>query len=150
VNHPAEISPFHLAIPVNNLVVAAAFYETVLGCTRGRESADWVDLNFFGHQVVLHRINSGGVVDAAVNRVDSESIPVPHFGVVLDIAAFDALADRVRSAGEGFKLSPTTRFEGRVGEQRTFFLQDPCGNCLEFKAFAHPEMLFEKDLAFYE
>jgi len=150
VSQPVEISPFHLAIPVNNLIVAAAFYESVLGCTRGRESADWIDLNFFGHQVVLHYVASERVLGAAVNLVDSEHIPVPHFGVVLDVAAFEALAERVRSAGEEFRISPTTRFEGRVGEQRTFFLEDPCGNCLEFKAFAYPEMLFEKDLALYE
>ena len=150
MSQPVEISPFHLAIPVNNLIAAAAFYESVLGCTRGRESADWIDLDFFGHQVVLHCVASERVLGAAVNRVDSEHIPVPHFGVVLDVAAFDALAERVRSAGEEFRISPTTRFEGRVGEQRTFFLEDPCGNCLEFKAFAHPEMLFEKDLALYE
>ena len=145
-----SIPPFHLAIPVDNLVAAARFYESVLGCTRGRESADWIDLNFFGHQVVLHRVDSHREVDAAMNRVDSENIPVPHFGVVLDTAAFDVLAERVRSVGAAFTIEPTTRFEGRAGEQRTFFLRDPSGNCLEFKAFARADMLFEKDTAIYQ
>lgn len=150
MSQPTLLAPFHLAIPVDNLVTAAAFYELVLGCTRGRESADWIDLNFFGHQVVLHRVDSETPQDALINEVDSESIPVPHFGVVLDASAFESLAERVRSSGEGFRIAPTTRFAGRVGEQRTFFLQDPSGNCLEFKAFSHPEMLFEKDLSLYE
>lgn len=142
--------PFHLAVPVNDLVSAVAFYEEVLGCTRGRESVDWIDLNFFGHQLVLHKVESVSKHATSSNEVDSELIPVPHFGVVLDAVTFEALADRVEGAKMEFRIAPTTRFAGRVGEQRIFFLQDPCGNCLEFKTFSHPEMLFEKDLSSYE
>ena len=143
------LAPFHLAIPVDDLIKTAAFYEAILGCTRGRESQDWIDLNFFGHQVVLHQVDSVGPRDAAMNAVDSECIPVPHFGIVLDGATFEALAVRIDSAGVDFSIAPTTRFAGRTGEQRTFFLRDPSGNCLEFKTFADPEMLFERDRSVY-
>jgi extradiol dioxygenase family protein len=150
VSQPDLLAPFHLAIPVDDLITAAACYEGVLGCCRGRESAKWIDLNFFGHQVVLHHAASNPGREVFVNAVDSELIPVPHFGVVLDKVAFEALEDRVRSSKTNFRIAPTTRFKGRVGEQRVFFLQDPCGNCLEFKSFSDPKMLFQRDHLSYE
>ena len=144
------MSPFHLAIPVGDLVDCARFYEDVLGCRRGRESEDWIDLNFFGHQVVLHCVANHPRRDVGINDVDNEQIPVPHFGVVLDGPDFDAVAQRVEACGQAFVIAPTIRFQGRVGEQRTFFLRDPSGNCLEFKSFQNPQMLFERDLDRYE
>ena len=150
MSQPDLLAPFHLAIPVDDLITAAAFYEGVLGCCRGRESAEWIDLNFFGHQVVLHHATKNPGREAFVNPVDSELIPVPHFGVVLDHVAFEALENRVRSSKTDFRIAPTTRFKGRIGEQRVFFLQDPCGNCLEFKSFSDPKMLFQRDRSSYE
>jgi extradiol dioxygenase family protein len=132
--------------------VTAAFYEGVLGCTRGRESTAWIDLSLFGHQLVLHQVEGRDphCHDQPSNPVDGEDVPVPHFGVVLEWDAFAALVSRIQEAGAGFVIGPTTRFEGRAGEQRTCFLRDPSGNCLEFKTFKDPTMLFARDLDKYE
>ena len=148
----STLSPFHLAIPVSDLLETVAFYESVLGCTRGRESAAWIDLSLFGHQLVLHQVerhDSPGH-DQPTNPVDGEDVPVPHFGVVLEWDAFAALVSRIQEVGTGFVIGPTTRFEGHAGEQRTCFLRDPSGNCLEFKTFKDPSMLFARDLEKYE
>ena len=142
------LSPFHLAIPVSDLQTSLIFYEDMLGCGRGRESADWVDLNFYGHQLVLHRVTTTEGPSAS-NPVDGEQVPVPHFGVVLPWPDFESLAEQLASRGAVFEIPPTTRFAGRVGEQRTFFLTDPSGNCLEFKAFRDPNRLFASDLEAY-
>ena len=142
------LSPFHLAIPVSDLQASLIFYEDMLGCGRGRESADWVDLNFYGHQLVLHRVTTTEGPSAS-NPVDGEQVPVPHFGVVLPWPDFESLAEQLASRGAVFEIPPTTRFAGRVGEQRTFFLRDPSGNCLEFKAFRDPSRLFASDLEAY-
>ncbi len=148
----SSLSPFHLAIPVSDLNVTAAFYEGVLGCTRGRESTAWIDLSLFGHQLVLHQVEQHDrhTHDQPTNPVDGEDVPVPHFGVVLEWDAFAALVSRIQEVGTGFVIGPTTRFEGRAGEQRTCFLRDPSGNCLEFKTFKDPSMLFTRDLEKYE
>ena len=148
----STLSPFHLAIPVSDLLETASFYEDVLGCTRGRESAAWIDLNLFGHQLVLHQVTRRDPQghDQPTNPVDGEDVPVPHFGVVLEWDAFAALVARLHEVGTGFVIAPTTRFEGRAGEQRTCFLRDPSGNCLEFKTFKDPSMLFARDLDKYE
>jgi uncharacterized protein len=143
------LSPFHLAIPVSNLQASLMFYEDLLGCGRGRESADWVDLNFYGHQLVLHRVTTPEGHSVS-NPVDGEQVPVPHFGVVLPWPDFESLAEQLVSQGAVFEIPPTTRFAGRVGEQRTFFLRDPSGNCLEFKAFREPRRLFAADLEAYQ
>jgi extradiol dioxygenase family protein len=142
------LSPFHLAIPVSDLQTSLIFYEDMLGCGRGRESADWVDLNFYGHQLVLHRVTTTEGPSAS-NPVDGEQVPVPHFGVVLPWPDFESLAEQLASRGAVFEIPPTTRFAGRVGEQRTFFLTDPSGNCIEFKAFRDPNRLFASDLEAY-
>ena len=142
------LSPFHLAIPVSDLQTSLIFYEDMLGCGRGRESADWVDLNFYGHQLVLHRVTTTEGPSAS-NPVDGEQVPVPHFGVVLPWPDFESLAEQLASRGAVFEIPPTTRFAGRLGEQRTFFLTDPSGNCLEFKAFRDPSRLFAADLEAY-
>ena len=142
------LSPFHLAIPVSDLQTSLIFYEDMLGCGRGRESADWVDLNFYGHQLVLHRVTTTEGPSAS-NPVDGEQVPVPHFGVVLPWPDFESLAEQLASRGAVFEIPPTTRFAGRVGEQRTFFLTDPSGNCIEFKAFRDPNRLFVSDLEAY-
>jgi hypothetical protein len=148
VTTTGALSPFHLAIPVSDLQISVIFYEDMLGCGRGRESADWVDLNFYGHQLVLHRVTPPEGPSAS-NPVDGEQIPVPHFGVVLPWPDFESLAEQLASKGLVFEIPPTTRFAGRVGEQRTFFLRDPSGNCLEFKAFRDPSRLFAADLEAY-
>ena len=142
------LSPFHLAIPVRDLQAALMFYEQVLGFGRGRQSADWGDLNFYGHQLVLHQV-AAPQGPSASNPVDGEQVPVPHFGVILPWPDFEALAGRLATLGSVFEIPPTTRFAGRVGEQRTFFLRDPSGNCLEFKAFRDPSRLFSADLEAY-
>ena len=144
-----HLSPFHLAIPVRDLDETLAFYEQLLECSRGRESSDWVDLNFLGHQLVLHRGESAEYSEPATNPVDGEHVPVPHFGVVLDWEVFEALAERLAQQDCQFMIPPTTRFAGRAGEQKTCFLRDPSGNCLEFKTFRQPHRLFATDTETY-
>jgi len=129
------MTPFHLAIPVRDLAAARAFYGGVLGCPEGRSSTDWVDFDFFGHQLVCHAVASHGAGRTAHNPVDGHDVPVPHFGMVLEMPDWEALAARLRQAGTAFVIEPHVRFQGMPGEQATMFLTDPSGNALEFKAF---------------
>lgn len=133
--------PFHLAFPVHDLAAARHFYGNVLGCAEGRSSSEWVDFDLFGHQIVAHLV-VGKAAPPVTNPVDGQHVPVPHFGIVLDMDGFDALAARVADADIDFVIAPTTRFAGLVGEQRTMFFYDPSGNALEFKAFADDSQLF--------
>ena len=132
---------FHLAIPVDDLGAARAFYGGVLGCPQGRDSDTWVDWDLRGHQLVTHLAPRPA---EANNPVDGHGVPVPHFGLVLDVAAFHELAERLRAAGTAFVIEPYLRFEGQPGEQWTMFLRDPAGNALEFKAFADETQLFAR------
>ncbi len=136
------LPPFHLAFPVDDLVAARSFYGELLGCTEGRSSDEWIDFNFHGHQIVAHLSSDAG--DRASNAVDGHDVPVPHFGLVLDMESWRALADRLSAAGTEFVIEPTVRFEGEPGEQATMFLRDPAGNALEFKAMADAKQLFAK------
>ena len=132
------LTPFNLAIPVHDLAAARAFYGDVLGCAEGRSDERWVDFDLFGHQLVCHRVESAQAAPVAGgNPVDGHDVPVPHFGVVLELPDWHALADRLRAAGTGFVIEPHVRFAGQPGEQATLFLLDPSGNALEFKAFAN-------------
>jgi extradiol dioxygenase family protein len=133
---------FHLAVPVDDLAKAEAFYGGVLGLPRGRSSDTWIDWNFAGHQVVTHLVQ-GRRPDRASNPVDGHDVPVPHFGLVLSVPDFHRLAERLRGAGTTFVIEPYVRFKGEVGEQWTMFFYDPAGNPLEFKAFADESQLFK-------
>ena len=135
------LRPFHLAFPVRDLAEARGFYGGMLGCPEGRSSDEWIDFDFFGHQIVAHRAPQGDR-DAALNHVDGHGVPVPHFGVVLTLEAFDAIAERLRAAGITFEIEPYTRFRGQPGEQSTMFFRDPSGNAIEMKAFASLDNLF--------
>lgn len=132
--------PFHLAFPVDDLAAARAFYGGVIGCAEGRSSDEWIDFNFYGHQIVTHLAPETG--DRMSNPVDGHDVPVPHFGVVLSLEQWQELADRLEAAGTEFVIAPTIRFKGQPGEQATMFFRDPAGNALEFKAFADPDQLF--------
>jgi extradiol dioxygenase family protein len=136
------LSPFHLAIPVHDLAAARAFYGGLFGCPEGRSSKEWVDFDLFGHQLVAHLDHARGAQVRTTNAVDGQDVPVPHFGVVLPWQTWHDLAARLRSAGQRFVIEPGIRFQGQVGEQATFFLYDPFGNALEFKAFQDPSQLF--------
>jgi hypothetical protein len=138
--------PFHLALPVTDLGATRRFYTDVLGCETGRESDRWLDLDFFGHQLVLHRVDPAEHPAAATNPVDGHDVPAGHFGPVLDWADWEALAERLRAHGVEFVIEPYVRFAGKAGEQGTFFVRDPSGNHLEFKAFRDIGMLFARDL----
>lgn len=139
----SDLRPFHLAFPVNDLEAARAFYGTVLQCEQGREDAGWIDYNLYGHQIVTHLDPSHVHPVAVENAVDGDSVPVPHFGVVLTFEQFDVLKERLEAnAGTRWVIHPKTRFEGQAGEQRTMFLFDPAGNALEFKAFADDAQIF--------
>ena len=139
----SELRPFHLAIPVDDLAVCRRFYGELMGCPEGRSAARWVDFDFWGHQVVIHEVDDHPGM-AGRNGVDGESVPVPHFGVVLTMDAWGQLRDRLVAAGVRFEIEPTVRFAGEVGEQATMFFLDPAGNALEFKAMADPSGLFAK------
>jgi len=136
--------PFHLAFPVDDLAAARRFYGDLLGCPEGRSAEHWVDFDLHGHQIVAH-LAPGSVRNRSTNPVDGEEVPVPHFGLVLPMETWNALADRLKRAGVEFVIEPTIRFAGQPGEQATMFLFDPAGNALEFKAMADPAKLFSKD-----
>lgn len=139
----SALQPFHLAFPVDDLEQARAFYGTLLGCPEGRSAPEWVDFDFFGHQIVAH-LSPGEAGHRHTSAVDGEDVPVRHFGVVLGMAQWERLAAKLRAASTKFVIEPQIRFQGKVGEQATMFLLDPCGNALEFKAFKDIGQLFAK------
>jgi extradiol dioxygenase family protein len=138
-----KTTPFHLAIPVQNLQKCRAFYSNVLGCVEGRSSEKWVDFNFFGHQLVIHQTD---IVQPknATNPVDGKQVPIPHFGVVLEWALWEELSEKLQSQKIDFIIAPYIRFKGEVGEQATMFFLDPEENALEFKSFKDRSKIFEK------
>ena len=131
---------FHLAFPVRDLAEARRFYGDLLGCPEGRSSPEWVDFDFYGHQIVAHLCNTGGGV--ATNEVDGENVPVRHFGVILDLPAWESITRKLSAAGVSFIIEPQIRFKGLPGEQATCFFLDPSGNALELKSFADDSMVF--------
>ena len=140
------IRPFHLAIPVRDIAESRAFYGQLLGLNEGRSSDEWIDWNLYGHQLVTHlnpHLGKAGKVPVHVNGVDGMGVPVPHFGVVLTLDDWQALAQRLQGQVD-FIIEPYTRFKGEAGEQSTLFFSDPSGNALEFKAFADLNQLFAK------
>lgn len=140
-----SIRPFHLAIPVHNLEQARHFYGQVLGFAEGRSSEHWIDYDCYGHQLVVHLDEAMNADhDKANNQVDGHAVPVPHFGVVLDMSTWQDLADRLKEQGTQFAIEPYVRFKGQPGEQATMFFYDPSGNALEFKAFNDLSQLFAK------
>ena len=138
-----SLPPFHLAFPVHDLAAARHFYGDLLGCPEGRSSDEWIDFNFYGHQIVTHLVGQK-TTERPSNAVDGHDVPVPHFGAVLPIAQWQALADKLTAAGTDFIIKPYIRFKGEVGEQATMFFLDPSGNALEFKSFADLNSLFAK------
>ena len=138
-----SLTPFHLAFPVDDLEAARAFYGATLGCPEGRSSDEWIDFDFFGHQIVAH-LSPNAPGKRHANAVDGHAVPVPHFGVVLPMPTWEALAARASAAHIQFEIEPYIRFKGEVGEQATMFFYDPAGNALEFKAFADISQLFAK------
>ena len=138
-----RLFPFHLAFPVHDIAAARTFYGELLGCPEGRSADDWVDFDFYGHQIVAHLAPSE-TGEACRNAVDGHGVPVRHFGIVLPMAEWEALAARLEAAATEFVIAPYVRFRGEAGEQATMFFLDPSGNALEFKAFADPSKLFAK------
>jgi len=139
----APMPPFHLAFPVRDIAEARAFYGDLLGCPEGRSAAEWVDFNFYGHQIVAH-LAPEECGHRSTSSVDDHQVPVRHFGAVLSIPEWEALADKLRAAGTQFIIEPYIRFKGEVGEQATMFFLDPSGNAIEIKAFKNMEALFAK------
>jgi extradiol dioxygenase family protein len=137
------LRPFHLAFPVHDLGEARAFYGELLGCKEGRSDKEWVDFDFYGHQIVAHLSDQSA--PKAANTVDGDAVPVPHFGVVLAMNDWRKLAARLEEASVEFIIVPTVRFAGQRGEQATMFFCDPSGNAIEMKAFADDANLFARD-----
>lgn len=140
------LTPFHLAVQVRDIAEAREFYGTKMGFSEGRSDTNWIDYDFFGHQVVVHlnpTLGPTGKIQNWCNPVDSQSVPVPHFGVVLEVDTWKEFAERAKTFVDEFIIEPYVRFEGQPGEQHTMFFEDPSGNALEFKAFANiQEQLF--------
>ncbi|MDE8651391.1 VOC family protein [Novosphingobium album (ex Liu et al. 2023)] len=139
-----SLRPFHLAFPVHDLEAARAFWGGVIGCPEGRSSAEWIDFDFHGHQIVAHLVAGLAAPDSGANPVDGHDVPVPHFGLVLTMDEWHALADRLTTAGVAFVIPPHIRFAGQPGEQATMFFRDPSGNAIEMKAFADMGQLFAR------
>jgi extradiol dioxygenase family protein len=133
--------PFHLAFPVRDLAEARAFFAGLLGCKTGRSAPTWVDFDFFGHQISAHLCADLSSLQET-HDVDGDQVPLRHFGLILPWSEWEALAQRLRSAGARFLIEPRVRFRGRAGEQATMFIADPSGNALEFKAFRSSEQIF--------
>ena len=139
------LRPFHIALLVDDLAAARQFYRDVLGCSEGRSDTDWIDFNLFGHQLVCHRgraTMAGNAVSVQEKPVDGTPVPVPHFGVVLQMHEWHKLVDRLTAAKIDFLVGPHIRFRGQTGEQGTLFIVDPAGNALEFKGFKNLNQLF--------
>jgi extradiol dioxygenase family protein len=138
------LRPFHLAFPVHDLDAARTFWGETMGCPEGRSSDEWIDFDFFGHQIVTHLVPGSSAPEPGGNAVDGKNVPVPHFGIVLEMKDWRALADRLTAAGTAFVIEPYVRFEGQPGEQATMFFRDPSGNAIEMKAFDDLGQLFAK------
>lgn len=138
-----KTTPFHLAIPVKSLEPCRTFYRETLECEEGRSSDHWVDFNFFGHQFVIHQDSNLKKIGQVHNQVDGKSVPVPHFGVVLEWNVWESLAEKLKALNINFIIEPYIRFQGEIGEQATMFFLDPEGNALEFKAFRDQSQLFQ-------
>ena len=138
-----NLSPFHLAIPVNNIAKCKIFYKEILGCIEGRSSNNWVDFDLFGHQLVIHFQESNNK-NLHTNPVDGKDVPIPHFGVILEWENFKRFSSKLKKKGVEFIIKPYIRFEGEPGEQATMFFKDPSGNALEFKSFKDSSQIFEK------
>ncbi|MCZ6835400.1 MAG: glyoxalase [Planctomycetota bacterium] len=138
-------SPFHLAFPVADLDSTRVFYLDVLGCTAGRSGPDWIDIDFFGSQIVAHVSEAGSLPTLDSNVIDGHEVPLPHFGAVLSMEAWRVMASKLREADVDFVIEPHVRYEGMFKEQASLLLRDPSGNALEFKAFADPSRLFATD-----
>jgi len=133
--------PFHLAFPVRDLEQARQFYVEILGCKQGRASTQWIDLDFYGHQIVAH-LKPELAGEKSTNPVDGNHVPVPHFGVVLEWEQWHAFVERLKSKKIEFIIEPHIRFKEKVGEQATCFFKDPSGNAIEMKSFKDPTQLF--------
>ena len=140
----AAMPPFHLAFPVHDIAAARQFYGDLLGCPEGRSSPEWIDFNFYGHQIVAHLAPDECGRGGASSKVDDHDVPVRHFGAVLNLAQWQQLADKLKAAGTKFVIEPYVRFKGEPGEQATMFFHDPSGNAIEIKAFANLDSLFVK------
>ena len=138
-----SIPRFHIAFPVHNLESASEFYINILGCDTGRESDSWIDFNLYGHQIVAH-LSPEDCNPVNSNSVDKDDIPCRHFGVILEWSEWEALQDRIKKFEYLFLVKPKIRFKSKPGEQGTFFVNDPSGNALEFKAFKNDSMVFKK------
>ena len=138
-----NLSPFHLAIPVNNIAKCKIFYKEILGCVEGRSSDNWVDFDLFGHQLVIHFQESNNK-NLHTNPVDGKDVPIPQFGVILEWENFKRFSSKLKKKGLEFIIKPYIRFKGEPGEQATMFFKDPSGNALEFKSFKDSSQIFAK------
>jgi hypothetical protein len=136
-----NLRPFHLAFPVSNLERTLKWYTEILGCSVGRQSDKWIDFNLYGHQIVGHLADKLNLSNT--NNVDGEEVPIRHFGVILTYDKWGELVAKLKKENVNFLIKPQIRFKGIKGEQKTFFIEDPDGNALEFKAFKNDSNIFD-------
>ena len=137
-----NMKPFHLAIPVHDLEESIEFYKSIFPISFGRSAENWIDLNFYGHQLVLH-MQKDYQANEGFNYVDGDNVPFPHFGIVLSVDEFYSVTKNVEASKLDYYIKPRTRFKNTDGEQSTFFLKDPSGNFIEVKAFKNIDNLFK-------
>jgi uncharacterized protein len=126
---------FHLAIPIADVPTAKTYYCDGLGCIAGRETETAIILNFYGHQVVAHMTETP--------LTPQKGIYPRHFGLIFPVESdWDELEARVRRQELDFFVQPKQRFPGEITEHKTFFLEDPFYNLLEFKFYRHWQAVF--------
>ena len=141
--HISNLRPFHLAIPVYDINQTKDWYIKYLKCKVGRESKEWIDFNFFGHQLTAH-LTKKTELKLKSNIVDTKNIPISHFGIILKYNEWLSLSEWLIKLNTDFIINPYTRFKGKVGEQSTMFITDPSNNYLEFKSFKSDSNIFKK------
>lgn len=135
------MTPFHYAFKVKDIESTRSFYIDLLGCAAGRSTENWIDFNFFGHQLSAHVSQKFPELDYC-GIVDGINVPIPHFGCLISVDAFKTIQERLENANIHFIVAPYIRYEGKVGEQHTMFFLDNSGNPIELKAFTNPDDVF--------
>jgi len=135
------MSAFHYAFKVKDIKTTRKFYVEILGCEEGRSTETWIDFNFFENQLSAHLSDSFPKLDYC-GKVDGISVPIPHFGCLLEIDEFKKIQEKLESEKIDFIIAPQIRYEGSSGEQLTMFIFDYSGNPIEFKAFSKSNEVF--------
>ena len=130
---------FHLALPITDLSTARKFNGEVLGLEEKRSAFNWIDFDFFWHQLSLHLVvDRNFKIESTI--IDGDQVPAHHFGLVLNKEDWESMKLDLQSKKIKFIIGPKIRFMNTPEEQGTFFISDPFGNYIEIKYFTkNPE-----------